>query len=388
MKLTKRVVEAATYEGGTDYRWDDAVTGFGLRVYPSGRKAFVVSYRARGRKRIMTLGRFGVLTVDQARKQAQVALAEVTQGADPSGQRQAKRSAPTMDDLAQRYMSDHAIPKKKPKSVEEDQRMLGKNILPVLGMQKVDAVAPDDIARLHASLKATPYAANRVLSLLKKIFNLAEAWGWRAAGTNPCRHVSRYKEKSRERFLTSAEMEQIGQALDEAEELGTEPVEALTAIRLLALTGCRKSEVLTLQWKFVDFERRLLFLPDSKTDEKVVPLGTAALVILQGIERTPGNPYVFPGRHGEGHFVGLYHVWNRLRIPLGMKDVRLHDLRHSFASVAVSGGMGLPILGKILGHANPATTARYAHLATDPVLMAADQISGKIAAGLGTSSSE
>lgn len=382
MKLTKKTVDAATYAGGTDYRWDETVSGFGMRVYPSGRKAFVVSYRNRGRKRIMVLGQFGVLTVDQARKQALVTLAEVTRGVDPSGERQAGRAAPTVADLAKRYMSDHAIPKKKAKSVEEDRRMLAQKVLPVMGSQKVDAVLRDDIARLHASMGATPYAANRVLSLLKKAFNLAEAWGWRPDGTNPCRHVDRYKEKPRERFLTSAEMERVGQALDEAEELGTEPVKALAAIRLLALTGCRKSEVLTLQWSFVDFQRRLLFLPDSKTDGKVVPLGAAALAVLKRLERIPDNPYVLPGRDGKGHLVGLHRVWNRIRTAVGLDDVRLHDLRHSFASVAVSGGMGLPILGKILGHASPATTARYAHLATDPLLLAADQVSGKIAAGL------
>lgn len=382
MKLTKKMMDTATYEGGTDYRWDDAVAGFGARVYPSGRKSFVVSYRVRGRKRIMVLGQFGVLTVDQARTQAKVMLADVTKGVDPSGERQAERVAPKVEDLAKRYMSDHAIPKKKPKSVEEDQRMLEKQILPILGRQKVNAVIRDDIARLHASLKKTPYAANRVLSLLKKMFNLAEVWGWRGDGSNPCRHVERFKEQSRERFLTVAEMELVGKALDEAEELGTEPAEALAAIRLLALTGCRKSEILTLRWSYVDFERRLLFLPDSKSGKKMVPLGAEAIAVLKSLKRIPDNPYLLPGRHGKGHLIGLYHVWHRLRTSLGLKDVRLHDLRHSFASVAVSGGMGLPILGKLLGHSNPATTARYAHLATDPLLLAADQISDKIAAGL------
>lgn len=385
VKLTKKVIEAAIYEGGTDYRWDDAIPGFGLRVYASGRKSFVVSYRTRGRKRIMVLGQFGVLTVDQARKRALVLLAEVTQGVDPSGDRQAGRAAPTVKDLAARYMRDHAIPKKKPKSVEEDRRMFAQRIIPVLGQQKVDAVERDDVARLHASLSGTPYAANRVLALLKKAFNLAESWGWRTDGSNPCRHVDPFREQSRERFLSPQELARLGAVLAEAERLESEPREALAAIRLLLLTGCRKSEILTLKWRYIDFDRRLLFLPDSKTGAKIVPLGAAVIAILQNLERTVENDYVLPGRNGTGHLVGLHRVWNRIREQAGLGDVRLHDLRHSFASVGAGDGMGLPILGKILGHASAATTARYAHLATDPLLLAADQISDKIATGLGVS---
>ncbi len=384
MRLTKTAADAATFAGGTDYRWDDALPCFGLRIYPSGRKAFVVSYRYQRRKKIKVLGRYGVLTVDQARRRAREVLAEVTLGHEPSTSRnEASDALPTFADLAERYLRDHAIPKKKPKSAAEDKRMLEATILPAFGTIAAEALSRDDISRLHSSLGATPYKANRVLALLRKACNLAEAWGWRPDGSNPCRHVQPFKEKSRERFLSAEELGRLGVVLNEAEESEVESPVALAAIRLLLLTGCRKSEILSLRWEEVDLERQVLFLPDSKTGAKVVPLGRAAVDVLEHQRIVQGNPYVFPGRGGKGHLIGLQKIWERIRESAELPDVRLHDLRHSFASAGAGVGMGLPIIGKILGHADPGTTARYAHLATDPLVQAADQISKKLAAGLG-----
>jgi len=174
----------------------------------------------------------------------------------------------------------------------------------------------------------------------------------------------------------------LGQVLRDEEVEGFEKVEALAAIRLLLLTGCRRNEILTLRWEDVDLQRGFLLFPDSKTGRKIIPLTPAVAEVLEGLPRIPGNPYILPGRGGRGHFIGLFHAWERIRDKAGIPDVRLHDLRHSFASFGAGGGLGLPILGKLLGHRNVATTARYAHLADDPVRVAAEGVSGEIAQAL------
>ena len=228
----------------------------------------------------------------------------------------------------------------------------------------------------------TPYQANRVLALLSKVFNLAERWGLRPDGSNPCRHVERYPEKRRERYLSAEELARLGEVLTEVERASEEPASAIAAIRLLILTGCRRNEVLSLRWEEVDFERSLLLLADSKTGRKAVPVGAPTLALLAELPRLEGNPHVLPGEKAGAHFVGLAKVWQRIRKQAGLEDVRVHDLRHSFASVGAGAGLSLPIIGKLLGHTQAATTQRYAHLAADPVRQAADRISEEIAAAM------
>ena len=214
------------------------------------------------------------------------------------------------------------------------------------------------------------------------MLNLAESWGIRPDGSNPCRHVERYREKRRERFLGNDELARLGQVLSDAEANDTEPPSAIAAVRLLILTGCRLQEVLGLRWDQVDFERRQIRFEESKTGQKTIALGAAALELLCGLPRLEGNPYVIPGKKDGAHFVGMPKVWQRIRKQAGLENVRLHDLRHSFASVGAGAGLSLPIIGKLLGHTQAATTQRYAHLAADPVRQAADRISGEIAAAL------
>ncbi len=228
-------------------------------------------------------------------------------------------------------------------------------------------------------MRDKPIQANRTLALLSKMFGLAERWGLRPPGSNPCRGIDRFPEKRRERFLSGGEIARLGAVLEEEEPHETFVV---LAIRLLLLTGARRDEVLTLRWADVDFERSALRLPDSKTGAKVIPLGPAALALLAMAPRLEGNPYVIPGRRVGGRLVGLQRPWARIRERAGLGDVRLHDLRHSFASVGAAAGLGLPILGAILGHRNHATTARYAHLDDDPRRTAATRISDEIAAAL------
>ena len=229
---------------------------------------------------------------------------------------------------------------------------------------------------LHQDMQATPYQANRTLAVLSKMFNLAELWGMRPDGSNPCRHVKRYKERKRERFLSDTEYARLGSALRDAEV--SETPSSVAAIRLLMLTGCRLSEILTLRWDCVDLDVGRLNLRDSKSGAKIVHLGEPAIEVLRGVHRVDGNPWVIAGRRRGGHLTDLQTPWRRIRARAGLDDVRIHDLRHSFASGGLLVGEGLPMIGKLLGHTQVQTTARYAHLAADPVKAAADRISERI----------
>lgn len=388
MRLTKTVVDAARYQGdgvSQDIRWDDTQRGFGLRVYPSGVRSFVVAYRVSGRKRIVSLGQYGEktsegpLTVQRARKKAEKVWVAAREGKDLL---EKEATGKTVAELADRYLEVHAKPKKARRSVKEDKALLKQIIQPKLGKRSIESISRADVRRLHHSLRATPFRANRALALLSKMLNLAESWGMRPDNSNPCRHVERYPEPRRGRFLSTEEVETLGKVLSKAEKDGKEPPSAIAAIRLLILTGCRREEILSLRWDQVDFERSLLNFEESKTGRKTVPLGAAALELLSKLPRVEGNRYALPGKKEGAHFVGLPKVWQRLRETASLEDVRLHDLRHTFGGVGAGGGLSLPIIGKILGHTQAATTQRYAHLAADPLRQAADRISGEIAAAL------
>lgn len=268
--------------------------------------------------------------------------------------------------------------KRKQRTAEEYQRLIDQFVLPALGKHNVSAVTRADIARLHHSLRVTPYQANRVLAVLSKMLSLAEPWGLRADGSNPCRSVEKYRETKRERMLSADELSRLGAAL--AQWHGSPYVAA--AVRLLVLTGARLNEILTLRWSPVDFERGEVRLTDSKTGPRTLHLPAEALTVLAELPRIDGNPFVIVGeRHGR-HLVNLQKPWRVLRDTADLPDVRLHDLRHAYASVAASSGLGLPIIGKLLGHSQPATKHRYAHLAADPLKAAAEAIGQKIAAAM------
>ena len=383
MKLTKRALDAAQYAGGTDYRWDDALPNFGVRIYPSGKKSFVVSYRVHGRKKIMVLGKYGVLTLQQARDKARAALVSITDGADPAEMKQVNRDSPSVKDLAGRYLREHAEPRKKPKSVANDRLLLRKHILPTLGQRRVGDVTRADVEKLHLRIgKQAPTTANRAIALLSKAFNLAEVWGWRPDASNPCRHVQRFKERKVERYLSREELARLAGVLEQAEVERSEMPSVIAAIRLLLYTGCRRGEILTLRWQDVDLERRCLFLPDSKTGQKIVMLSEPALQVLAGIERLEDNPYVITGWVKGKHLVNLKDPWGRIRAKAGIEDVRIHDLRHTFASFGAGAGFSLPVIGKSLGHTRASTTERYAHLANDPVRQMVEAVGDEIAAAL------
>src|SRR5262245_216069 len=279
-------------------------------------------------------------------------------------------------------MAEHVRPKLKASTAREYERTARLYIVPRLGRRPVGELKRQDIARLHHELASTPYQANRTLALLSKFFNWTERHGLRPDGSNPCRHVDKYREGRRERFLSQVELARLGDALREAERDKSATPWAIAAIRLLTFTGARLNEILTLHWGHVSEEHECLMLPDSKTGRKAIHLNAPALALLQTIPRLEGNPYVICGEKAGQHFVNLQKPWRRIRSAAKLEDVRLHDLRHSFASVAAAGGQSLVVIGKLLGHSQPATTARYAHLADDPVKAASDTVGRHIGAAM------
>ena len=401
-RITKRFLESIEPASGRSdvWVWDTALEGFGARILPSGAVSFCVQYRDNvGRTRRLALGRLGKgTTVEQARKRAHRELGRVSDGENPSATRQADRRRGTVKELADRYLEQHARPKKKPLSVAMDETNLRKHILPRLGRLRVDAVTREDVSSMHHAMRETPVAANRALSLLSRMMNLAELWGVRPDGSNPCRHVERYREKGRERYLSETELSRLGATLDEMETEAASPLEAETerqherrqrevrsvtaAVRLLVFTACRRSEILGLRWEHVDLEARCLRLADSKTGAKTVPLNAPALALLEGLKATRMSDWVIPGRSKGTPLTYLGKAWLRIRERAKLEDVRLHDLRHSFASFGAGGGQSLLVIGRLLGHTQAATTSRYAHLADDPVRQATEAIGGRIAAAM------
>jgi integrase len=298
----------------------------------------------------------------------------VEAGADPAASNRTFRQSPTVEDLALRFISEHAQPKRKKCTAQEYQRLIDIHIVPVLGNRKVVDVTRRDIAMLHHRLGATPYQANRVVAVLRKMFNLAERWGIRPNDSNPCKHIDKYREKPRERMLSIEEWRRLGGAM--RDHRGSS--HAIAAIKLLMLTGARLSEVLQLKWEWVNLDRYEIRLPDSKTGPKTIHLPPRAVDLLRSLTRISECPFVFSGSKPGTHLVNLQKTWRRIRVSANLHDVRIHDLRHAFASVAVERGFSLPMVGKLLGHAQPLTTARYAHLASAPVKAAAEQIASHI----------
>ena len=376
-RITKRSVDAIK-AGGTDtVYWDGELTGFGLRVRRSGRKSYVVQTRIAGKLCWFTIGPHGPLNPDQARARALEILACAKKGIDPRDANARREAEPSMADLGRRFLEEYVPVHCKPSTREEYRRSVRLFVDPVIGELRVPEVQRKDIAALHHGLRDKPYQANRTLGVLSKMFSLAEVWGWRPDGSNPCRHVKRYKEHKRERCLSPEETERLGQVLREAEE---EMPSAVAAFRLLLLTGCRMSEIRDLRWDYVKDD--CIELPDAKTGGRVVPLGPEARAVLSAIPRDEDNPWVIAGRLPGSHLTDLQRPWRRIRKQAGLEDVRIHDLRHSFASRALALGESLTMIGKLLGHTQVQTTARYAHLARDSIQTAAARITESIGGNL------
>ena len=384
LTLSGRAVDGLSVAGKDQVFWDRELAGFGVRVYPSGRKVYVVQSRAGGAPRRVALGTHAEFTTTQARLRAAQVIDRIKQGEEP-----VVEAGVTIADLAARYLSAHVAQNCNAHTAGIYRGSLENHILPALGMMPLTMVETAHVAALHYRLRETPRAANRALSVLSKMFSLACAWGLVEDGTNPCRGVRKYKEKKRERFLTRDEYRRLGQALVEAEmdaEAGIEGAVspyAIAALRLLMLTGCRLNEILTLRWDDIDRTAGEFRLRDGKTGARMVPLTPTAETVLAGIARVPSNPWVIVGKQPGTHLSTITADWYRLRAQADLDDVRIHDLRHSYASRALAAGESLSMIGKLLGHADIQSTARYAHLARETERLSAARVGGSIGADIG-----
>lgn len=378
-KLSKVRVEKLE-PGEKDYIiWDADLPGFGVRVKPTGVKSYVVQYRNRqnGVSRRKTLGMHGpLLTFHQARDRARMLLADALKGADPIADGQAHRSAPTMLDLASEYLERHAVPKKRPKSVANDRSMLARLVLPRLGGKKVVDVKAQEIHALHVAMRETPYQANRVLALLSKMFSLATEWGWRQ--DNPTKGVKRFAEEPRDRWLSDGELLRLFEILTDHPNQ-----RAANAVRLQLLTGARLGEVLTACWTDFDLARAVWTKPSHHTKQKRrehVPLSAASMALLTEMREAAiaDAVHLFPGDSPGKPLQSIKKFWAGILKVAGLEDYRLHDNRHTHASHLVSSGLSLEIVGRLLGHTNPITTRRYAHIADDPLRAATERFGTKI----------
>jgi integrase len=406
-RITKRVVDSLKVLPREYTVWDAKMPGFGVRVRPTGAKSYIVVYRAghgRGAPvRRLTIANVGKTAPEAARRRAKAILGEVAHGRDPAGERTSERGMSTVAELADRFLAEHVEPKRKAGTAAFYRDILERIVKPELGSAKADKVTRVQVAKLHGKLRATPFQANRLLAVVGSMYSFAGRIGAVPEGTNPARRIDKFSEHRRERFLTVDELGRLGAAMRQAETKGV-PWEvdegkpkakhlpkarnrftkvgpfAAAALRLLLFTGCRLREILHLKWEHVDFERGLLFLPDSKTGKKTVILNAPALEVLAGLDRV--GPYVVPGDDPGKPRADLKRPWEGVSKRAGLNGVRLHDLRHTYASFGAGGGLGLPIIGKLLGHSHAATTARYAHLDNDPLRRASEHIGGRIVAAL------
>jgi integrase len=366
-KLTKLVIDKATYKGDSegndwDVRWDSLLPGFGVRVYPSGRKAFILRYRVNGRKRLFTIGTYGPITLDQARTLAKQHIGKVVQGEDPVEQRKKERQGETIKDLCDAYVERHAAHKR---SLRDDKRRIEQRILSVWSNRKADSIVRADVAALHSEIgKEARYEANRTVALLSKMFELARRWGFVPENAaNPARGIDKFREHKRDRWLTPEELPRVTAAIAQEPNLYVR-----AAIWLYLLTGVRKTELLEAKWVDIDFTRSELRLPKTKADRvHYVPLSPPAVALLEQMPCEEENPYLLPSTKTPGHhLVNIEKPWRRVRKAAGVEDVRLHDLRRTVGSWLAQAGNSLPLIGRVLGHTNASTTQIYARLGDDP----------------------
>ena len=391
-RLIDRTVRALpTPKDRAKITWDDETKGFGVCVYPTGRRSFVLDYRCNGRQRRMVIGQYPDWSVAAARDEARKFRRAVDGGADPLSDRYSARGAPTVQDLFQRYMKEHA-PSKAERSRKDDEGMWRNEILPRLGKLKVAEVRPADADKLHREITASgrPVRANRVIEVFRKSLNLAIRWGW--ISQNPATGVKRNQEEHRTRYLSLEEIVRLGEAMD-----GHPDQKAVNAIRLLLLTGARKGEVLSATWSQFDLENGTWTRPSSHTKQKRehrVPLSATTVQLLSDMKRDATGPYLFPGKNGRPmtdiqktwevvcQEAGLVELAGESGRKKGRRDqlthiptVWVHDLRRTYASLLASSGHSLQVIGALLGHSQAQTTQRYAHLFEDPLRQATETVS-------------
>jgi integrase len=377
-KVTLLTCKNAQYEGNGSSRcfiWDDEIKGFGLRVYPSGQRAFVLSYRMAGKKRLYTIGDFGVWTPDQARKEARKLLVDIEHGIDPNEARTASRQqGVTFDQLREVYLTKHAVRKK---SGKKDEAILKRYIPDVWSSRTLRDFSRLEMSRLHQTIgeKNGPYAANRLLALLRKMFNMGVQEGLLPDNhANPCAGIKFFPENKRERFVTPDELPKIWEAIHQEEH------PYWTAYFTLSiLLGARRSELLSARWVDVNLEAKTWTIPDTKSGRShTLPVPGAAVEILRLIPRLTDSPFVFPSHGKTGHLVEPKTAWARVLGRAGINGVRIHDLRRTLGSWLAAQGESLPMIGKVLNHSQPSTTAIYARLHLDPVRAALERNTEKM----------
>ena len=373
-RLTKTLLDGLSLPARETFVWDSILLGFGVRRRPGTlAKTFYVQYRLPGGvQRRRKIGPYGVLTVEEARSKAREWLAAVALGHDPHAATD-QGTMPTVAALADRFWTEHVLRRMKPTSQRHTASILRLYILPTLSTVAVTDVSTHTLRALHATLHATPYQANRVKAVLSKMFALAEYWGWRELGTNPARGIQAYREYARERFLTPEEVQRLWDALAQTDAARTQHWRFTTAIRLLLLTGARTGEILGLEWRWIDWQAGTARLPESKTGPKSLWFSGEALKVLRSLPKEMRSSYVLPGTKTGHHYVGIRQTWDHFRLTVGLDDVRLHDLRHTYAAYAAGSGVSLPQIGALLGHKHPQATARYAHIAPQVAHAAAAQ---------------
>ena len=371
MKLTNKKIDQLIPDTKSYIVWDNEIRGFGVRVNLNSKKTFILKYRvgqgrsARVRKPV--IGTYGVMKVDEARKIARKWLLEASEGNDP---KEVDKTSILLKDFCNVYLQQHANIKKKLSSVIEDKRLMRLHIIPNFGNVCLKEITRSMITKHHQSMYQTPHGANRFLSLMSKMMNLAERWEYRPLNSNPCRHIERYKEEGRQIYLSMEQIEKIGHVIKQMEQ--TESIFVLSAIKLLLFTGRRTGEILTLKWDYIDFENSKMNLPDTKTGAKSFFFSPTVKQILLNLPNKEG--FVFKSVLKDKRVTTVRHIWKKICKLAKIENVRVHDLRHTYASLAVQNGYSLPIISKMLGHADIKTTQRYAHLHDDPVNQAVEKI--------------
>ena len=382
-RLTQTFVDAVPISGRDYIVFDSQLSGLGFRITPTGTKIFVAQARVAGRKRRITVGYSPDMSLAQARTEARQMLAAMHAGVDPTADQKARLRAAaargvTIRDFSERWLAEHAIPKLKPRTTQGYKEILARHILPALGNLTVAEIVREHVERLHLAMAKTPRTANQAHAIVHALLAFAIQHGLKAS--NPAAGIKPYRESRRERFLSEAEIGAAADAITEAESRGIGPF-AAAGLRLALFTGARSGEITAIQWGHVDWERRLVRLPDSKTNEpRTIHLSDAAIEVLRAIPHV--GPYVVAGRKYGESYKSLSRAWHIAREYAGLNDVRLHDLRHSYASLAAGQGLSLYTIGKLLGHKNPTTTQRYAHLARDVVQAVNDELGAAMQAAI------
>jgi len=384
VKLTKKVIDEAVITGKRYYIWDSEIPGFGLAVQKTGYKSYFLDYRnASGTARRLKLAIVGEITPDEARKKAAALRLQISQGIDPLTTKQLEKQELTFAEVSREYMEKYALVFKKPRSIQNDKSYLKNHILPYFGKMKITEITRKDINHFHYSLSHIKTTGNRCIEVISKIMNLCEEWSYRPENSNPCKGLNKYKEESKEIFLSLDEISRLQAALDKVLEEG-ESTYFVALIRLLLLTGARLSEIMTCKWEYVNFERKLIELPDSKTGKKKIILCDRCIAIIQSLPKQPDNSYLIISERKVGsHLTRPKKAWSRLLKVANLKKVRMHDLRHTNASISLQAKVPLEIISKRLGHSSIQTTMRYAHLADDQIRNATNDLSNTLGRAMG-----